>query len=123
MRMSLPSAARRLHGVEGEARGIGAGRPRDDRGADALAPDRQLLDGRGAERVAGREHDRVALARGDGAELADGRGLARAVDADDEDDEGLLGAEGERHLDGLQDLGDLARRECAGTSSGSISLS
>ena len=52
----------------------------------ALGPDPQLVDGGGAERVGGGEHDAPAvgaLARG---ELADGRGLAGPVDADDEHD-------------------------------------
>jgi hypothetical protein len=73
---------------------------------DALAPNGQLLDGRGAERIAGGEHHLEAFARRDRGELADGGGFTRAVDADDENDEGLLGAEIERHLDGFEHLGD-----------------
>ena len=54
-----------------------------------VAPDLELLDRGGAERVAGGEHDRSALGAELGGELADGRGLARAVDADDQDHERL----------------------------------
>ena len=47
---------RRLQRVEYDGRGIRAGRLRDDRHAVALRPDGELLDGGGAEGVAGREH-------------------------------------------------------------------
>ena len=60
--------------------------PDDDRRADALAPDLQLLDRRGAEGVAGGEQHAIILLLEPVAELADGGGLARAVDADDQDD-------------------------------------
>ncbi len=46
----------------------------------------QLLDGGGAEGVAGGEHHGFALAAEALGELADGGGLAGAVDADEEDD-------------------------------------
>ena len=90
------------------------GRPR------ALAPDLELLDRRGAEGVAGRQHQgvpfRLELLR----ELADGGGLAGAVDADHQDHERLLrgiDAKGDRHgreraLDlRRQDLADRVRRD------------
>src|SRR5205823_12838929 len=57
---------------------------------DALAPDLQLLDRRGAEGVAGGEHDLVPAVAVLLGELGDGRGLAAAVDTDDENDEGPL---------------------------------
>ena len=53
---SEPASLRLLEGVEGEARGVGAELRGDDRRAGALAPDLQLLDRGGAERVAGGEH-------------------------------------------------------------------
>src|SRR6185503_5449698 len=73
-------------GVEGHGAGIRALGPLDDVHAGALAPALELLDGGGAERVGGADHDpaveRLAQVPG---ELADRRRLARAVDADDED--------------------------------------
>src|ERR1700730_16114199 len=57
--------------------------------AAASAPDLELIDRRRPERIAGGEHHRAALGVESGRELADGRGLAGAVDADDEHDEGL----------------------------------
>ena len=47
--------------VEGDRSGIRAGPLRDDRHADQLGPDAELLDGRGAEGVGGREGERVTL--------------------------------------------------------------
>ncbi len=58
----------------------------DDRRADAVAPDLELLDRGGAERVAGGEQDAVVLLLQPMGELADRRRLARAVDADHQDD-------------------------------------
>ena len=76
--------------VVGEARRVRTLRPGDDAAPGALAPDLQLLDRGGTERVAGGEHDPVPgiaiLAR----KLADRRRLAAAVDADDEDHVRLL---------------------------------
>ncbi len=95
---------RRLQRVEHDGRGIRAGRLRDDGDAVALRPDGELLDGRGAERVAGREHHRQSLALEAPRQLADRRRLARAVHADDQDHVRLLRpVDGERALDGLQD--------------------
>ena len=54
---------RRAQRLEGEARRVGARLARDHLGAGALAPDFQLVDGGGAERVAGREHHLAALGR------------------------------------------------------------
>ena len=56
----------------------------------AIGPDAELLDGRGAKRVAGREHHVLARVRETARELADGGGLARAVHADDQQHEGLV---------------------------------
>ena len=63
---STPSRLRGGERVEGKAGRIGARLARDHAGAGALAPDFQLLDGGGAEGVAGRQHHRLAF----GAELA-----------------------------------------------------
>ena len=74
--------------VEDDGARVGALLVRDDLGADAVAPLVHLLDGGGAEGVGGGDdHLRVVLSVGVG-ELADARGLAGAVDADDEDDGG-----------------------------------
>ena len=84
---SIRRAPRRLQRVEGDGGGIGAGGLRDHRHVVALAPDLQLLDRSGAERVARGEHDFQSLLLQLPRQLADGRGLAGAVDADDENRE------------------------------------
>src|SRR6185295_10693234 len=57
----------------------------DDLHADAIRPDCQLIDGRGAERVRRADHDLlVHLILQQPGELGDARGLSRAVDAGDE---------------------------------------
>ena len=76
----------RVVGQAGRIRALLAG---DHRRADALAPDLQLLDGGGAERVAGGEHHAQALLAEFLRQLADGGGLARAVHADHQDHVGL----------------------------------
>jgi hypothetical protein len=97
--------ARCFHRVVEHGRRIRAGGLRDDRHAVALGPDRQLLDRRGAEGVARGQHDLHAVLLEAMGELADGRGLAGAVHADHEHDVGpALAVDGERSLDGLQDL-------------------
>src|SRR5215472_10330355 len=80
-------AARRLQRLERERGSVGTLRARGDLAAGALAPDPELLDRGGAESVARRQHDAAALGAKARRELADGRGLARAVDPDDQDDE------------------------------------
>jgi hypothetical protein len=70
------------------------------------APHLQLLDGGGAERIAGGEHDGAAhLPRQVPGELAERRRLAGAVDARDEDDR-RLGAQIDRVLSRPGDLGE-----------------
>ena len=81
-----------LQRVEHDRSGICAGGLRDHGHVVAIAPDLQLLDGGGAERVARGEHDFEALLLQLPRELADGRGLAGAVDADDENRERRSGA-------------------------------
>ena len=78
-------------GVEGEAGRVGALLARHHRSAGALGPDLELLDGGGAERVAGHQHYAFALATELGGELADGGGFAGAVDPAHQDDEGPRG--------------------------------
>ena len=81
----MPCRRGLLHAVEDDAGSVAAFLAGDDGRADALAPDRQLLDRGGAEGIAGREQDAVICFLQPLAELADGRRLARAVDADDQD--------------------------------------
>ena len=106
-RTSAPSAARRVDRVEGEAGGVRALLARDDRRADARRPEAQLLDRRGAERVAGRQRDFQAVGGEFRRELADRRRLARAVDPDDQNDERLLGGiDDQRPRDGRKNALD-----------------
>ena len=85
------SAVARRQRVVREARGVGALVALDEIGRRCVGPDPQLLDRGGAERVAGGEDHLPAFAAELGGELADRRRLAGAVDADDQDDERLLG--------------------------------
>ena len=84
----LAGRGRLLDAVEDDPGGVAAFLAGDDRRADALAPDLQLLDRGGAEGVAGGEQDAIILLLQPMAELADGGRLARAVDADHQDDVG-----------------------------------
>jgi hypothetical protein len=72
-------------GIERDRGRVGPGRLLDDRDLQALGPERELLDRRGAERVAGAEEDLVALGAQMARELRDRRRLAGAVDPDDQD--------------------------------------
>ena len=83
--VSLTRTAR-LHGVVGDGGGIRAARPADELGARPLRPDLELLLGRRAEGVGGADEHRAAVLGQLASELSDRRRLARAVDADDEDD-------------------------------------
>ncbi len=60
----------------------------DHRDTVALAPGLQLFDRGGAEGVAGGQHDALALVLQPLGQLADGGGLAGAVDADHQNDLG-----------------------------------
>ena len=82
---SIALRGRLLDAVEDDPGRIAAFLAGDDRRADAVSPDLQLLDRGGAEGVAGGEEDAVILFLQPVGELADRRRLARAVDADDED--------------------------------------
>ncbi len=86
--MSAPCVLAARERVEREARGVGARLARHHAGAGALAPDFELIDGRGAKGVAGHQHHALAFGAEFGGELADGGGLAGAVDAGDQNDEG-----------------------------------
>ena len=80
--------------VEGDGRGIAAHLVADHGHPGPLAPELQLVDGGGAEGVAG--HHQHALAPGlqEGGQLAQGGGLADAVDAHQQHHLGALGDEG-----------------------------
>src|SRR3954452_16420138 len=64
----------------------------DEIDADAVAPDGELLDGGGAEGVARRDEDLLAVVLEAVGELGDRGRLARAVDARDQDHGGADGA-------------------------------
>ena len=104
MTTSVPSAWRALDGLEDHRRGIGALLAPHHRRAHALAPDLQLLGGRGAEGVARGQQHALALAAQLGGQLADGRGLAAAVDPDDQQDEGAGGVQVQRRRLEAEDL-------------------
>jgi len=76
--------------VEGKARRIRTLRSRNDRRLRALAPDLQLLDGGGAKSVTRRQHQCATFGGQFCRKLADGGGLAGAIDADHQNDERLL---------------------------------
>src|SRR5262249_27464543 len=90
--------------VESDPGGIGAGGACDDRRTAAATPDVELVDGGGAEGIACGKHDRATLDAQLGRDLADGRGLARAVDADDQGDERLCFLDSERLGDWRKNL-------------------
>ena len=73
-----------LDAVEDHGSGIGALMLADDHGAGALRPDLQLVGSGGAEGVACNQQNLLALLDQPGGDLADGGGLAHAVDADDQ---------------------------------------
>ncbi len=77
----------RLDRIEYYSCRIGAGLLCDDGDVVALPPRLQLLDRRGAKRIACGQHDSEAIVNEFLRELADRRGLAGTVDADHENDE------------------------------------
>ena len=85
---------RLLDGLECDGCRVLAGmlRPHDLRSA-ALGPVRELLDGGRAEGVGGADDDAATVVGEELRELADGRGLADAVDTDDEHDRGTVAQE------------------------------
>ena len=86
MTTSLPRAAAASMASKTTADGSAPGGVGDDGHVDAARPDGELLDGRRAERVGGREQHPGAQRLEAPGELGDGRRLAGAVDAHDEDD-------------------------------------
>ncbi len=70
--------------VVAHARGVGAAVALDHGNAGAPAPDVQLLDGGGAEGVCAADHHVLARMGLGARDLADRRGLAGAVDADEQ---------------------------------------
>ena len=69
----------------GDAGRVGVRLAGDDLRAEPIAPNRELLDGGGAERVAGAEDDALALRLEELGELGDRGRFAGAVDAADHD--------------------------------------
>ena len=80
-----------LQGVEQHGAGIGALVLADDVHTGAVGPDLQLVGGGGAEGISGAQQHLLALRLQLGGQLADGRGLAHAVDADDQNHTGMGG--------------------------------
>src|SRR4029077_4752509 len=78
-----------FEGLEGEPCRVGACWLGNDPATRPLAPDLQLLDAGGSERIAGREHHVVSRVSVLLCELGDRRRLAAAIDADKENDKGL----------------------------------
>jgi hypothetical protein len=95
MTTSTPRALARLHRVEGD-RGRVARRLRNHGDVVALAPDHQLLARGGAEGVAGGQQHRLFEALHVLGQLADGGGLAGAVDTRDHHHQRLVAAQFER---------------------------
>ena len=79
----------RLHRVKNDGGGVGSLTGLDQRDPGAVGPDLQLLAGGGTEGVARGQHDPAALTGVVIGQLCDARGLAHAVDADDQDDGGV----------------------------------
>ena len=103
---SAPRSRPCLIASKATAPGSEPSRPRDDLAARALRPAGELLDGRGAERVGGAEHDlQPELALQVPGELADRRRLAGAVDADGHDHRRRR-AHVDAVLAGARDLGE-----------------
>jgi hypothetical protein len=96
-----PARLGRLEGVEDHRRRVGARLRAHHRHPQALAPERELLDGRGAEGVGGGEQHRLPLPERALGELGDRGRLAGAVDADDQRDPGAGSAE--RRLRGVEE--------------------
>jgi hypothetical protein len=78
-----------LHRVEGDGRGVAAIGPGDDVTAHTIAPGLELLARSRAKRVPRTEQHLVPRGAVLRSQLADRRGLARAVDAEHQDDMGL----------------------------------
>ena len=79
-----------LHRIEDHRGRVGTGVLSDHRNLVALAPHLQLLNRRRAKGVAGGEHDFLAFQLQLLGQLADGRGLAGAVDADHQNHKRLV---------------------------------
>ena len=124
--MSAPSCLGAGHRIEGEARRVRALRRRQHGHARAFAPDLKLFDRGGAEGVARGDDDRLARALQLAGQLADGRGLARAVHAHHQHHLRALGIDRQRaarrvrrisrHLVGQQATSDRPMRQRGGQS-------
>ena len=109
-RMSLPLAAGLFQRLEGQPRGVAAGLGGDELRPGASGPDPQLLDGGGAERVAGRQHHfRALLAPSRLASLPMVVVLPVPLTPGHQDDERLFAVvDGQRLFDRRQQGGDFA---------------
>ena len=87
--------AKALAGVVGDAGWVGPGGAPDDLAAGAPGPDFKLVGGGRPERVAGTQHDRLALILEPLRQLGDRGRLARAVDPGNQVDAGLLRRDGQ----------------------------
>lgn len=85
-------------GTIGNARGVAVRLAGDDGDAEAVAPDRELLDGSGSKGIPCPKDDFFALRGQQSSELGDARGLAGAVDAADEDHGRAGGREADRRV-------------------------
>src|SRR5207302_1229057 len=94
----VPSRAGRAHRVEDNGGWVAVRLPGDDRHAHALGPALQLLDGRGAKSVGRREQRALSGILQSLGELRRRRRFSAAVDADYEDDTGLLSFAAEPHV-------------------------
>ncbi len=102
----------RRDGVEDDGRRVGARARPDEIHPRARRPDLELLHGSRAERIGGADEGRPPAVLDEARQLADGRRLARAVDADDHHDVWPM-AVGGGHIGGAKDLEDLGLDEIA----------
>ncbi len=110
--VELPRACR-LQRIEHHGSGIRARLLCGELGAGPLRPDVELFDRGRAKGIACREHQTASLLGEIACELADAGCLARAVDADDEDDEGLAcRVDGQRNGTGGEDVRDGRPQGC-----------
>jgi hypothetical protein len=93
-----------LDGVEHDCPRVAALVAPHQLGAHPLGPQLELLGGRGPEGVAGGHDHRPALGHLLVADLADGGGLAHAVDPDEQPDVGLAGLDAQRAVGDRQAL-------------------
>ena len=97
-----------LQGIESQPRSICTRLAGDELSPGALAPNLQLLDGRGPEGIAGRHHHRLPPGSEMLSQFPDGRGFSDPVHADHQDYMRLSGKlQLQRLCDVLQHGGDI----------------